>query len=108
MSDFSRFLELLKDGLVALAKERLESLWKSAVQDGEAFLEKSKEDLKRWTARLAAGELSQEDFADLVKGQLDLAEMELLKQAGLTLAQIEHFRISLLNLVVDTAFKVFL
>ncbi len=108
MSDFSEFLQLLKEGVIKLAKEELAGFWETAVKDGEAYLEKSKEDLKRWTARLAAGELSQDDFEDLVQGQIDLAEMELLKQTGLALAEIERFRVNLFNLVVDTAFKVFL
>jgi hypothetical protein len=43
-----------------------------------------------------------------VQGKKDLAELEALEQAGLSLARLEEFRNTLVGLVIDTAFTVFL
>lgn len=108
MSDFDKFWEIVKTGVEQVAKKTLQVHLQDAVQDGKSFLEKTKEDLKRWTYELAAGQLSQADFEDLVQGQRDLAEMESLKQAGLALAEIDRFVNGVISLVIDAAFKVFL
>jgi hypothetical protein len=108
MSDFDKFWEMVKTGLESLAKKMLQQHWEAAFNDGKAFLEARKKELERWTMRLAARELSKNDFEDLVKGQFDLAEMELLKQLGLAKADVDRFVIEVLKLVIDTAFKVFL
>lgn len=77
------------------------------MSDGTAFVEKIKVDLERWSQLLASGALSKDDFAWLVQGKKDLAEMEALEHAGLALARPDHFRTDLVNLVVDTAFSMF-
>ena len=107
MAEFSDFLENLKNGLEGLAKKSWKEFTTAAEKDGKAFLEKTKEDLKRWTRLLAQGDLSKEDFEWLVEGKKDLAEMEALKQAGLTLARLERFQNALVSLVIDTAFDTF-
>ncbi len=108
MSDFDKFLEMVKTGIEGLAKEMLQQHWQDALKDGEAFLQARKEELELWTVQLARGDLSKKDFEDLVKGQFDLAEMELLKQLGLGQAKIDLFVTKVLELVITTAFKVFL
>jgi len=108
MSDFDKFWDAVKTGVVQLAQSSLQDYWQTAVQDGTNFLEKRQEELQRWTVMLAAGELSRADFEDLVMGQADLAEMELLKQAGLAQVQVDRFVNGLLNLVIEAAVKVFL
>lgn len=107
MADFKEFWENLKKGLESLTKDNLTAFQGAAEKDGKAFLNKTQKDLQRWTGLLARGELSREDFQWLVKGKKDLAEMEALKEAGLTLAKVEKFQNSLVSLVVDTAFETF-
>jgi hypothetical protein len=108
MADFDDFLENLKKGLEELAKKNWAEFREAAEKDGKAFVEKTKEDLRRWTKLLAQGDLSKDDFEFLVAGKKDLAEMEALRQAGLTLVRLERFQNALISLVIDTAFETFL
>src|SRR5262245_2517710 len=107
MADFSRFLEELTAKLTELAEQRWMAYRDAAIRDGTAFVEKIKVDLERWSQLLASGALSKDDFAWLVQGKKDLAELEALEEAGLALARLDQFRTDLVNLVVDTAFSVF-
>jgi hypothetical protein len=108
MPDFDDFLENLKKGLEELAKKNWIEFREAAEKDGKAFVEKTKEDLRRWTKLLAQGDLSKDDFEFLVAGKKDLAAMEALRQAGLTLVRLERFQNALTSLVIDTAFETFL
>lgn len=108
MASFNDFLNALKDGLKQLVAQSLADYKDAAVQDGEAFLTKTRADLERWTGELAQGQVSKDDFEWLVRGKKDLGEMEALKQAGLTLVRLDQFRTSLINLVIGTASKLFL
>ena len=108
MADFSDFWESVKKGLVEVAEKNWKEFREAAEKDGSAFLDRTKEDLRRWTKLLAQGDLSQDDFEWLVAGKKDLAEMEALKQAGLALVRLERFQNALISLVVDTAFDTFI
>ncbi len=92
----------------ALVADTIQDFSQAATKDGQAFLKKARADLERWTKALARGRLSKADFEWLVQGKKDLAEMEALKQAGLGLVRVDQFRSSLIDLVIGTAFKVFL
>ncbi|HEY0610609.1 MAG TPA: hypothetical protein VGD35_13160 [Chitinophaga sp.] len=103
--DFDKLFNDLKNGVTTLARATVKSYTKQAVADAEEFLQESQEKLKRWTLLLADKQLTSEDFEWLVMSQKDLAKMEALKQSGRALARIDAFRISLLNLVIDTVFN---
>lgn len=68
------------------------------------WLEKSKSDLQRWVEELAREEIDRDEFQSLVEGQLDVAEMQALKQAGLAAVQIESFVNGVVDIVVNAAF----
>ncbi len=106
MVDFDRFLELLKENLLALAQEHWTDVRDAALRDGQTFVRRTREDLERWLTLLAAGDLTREDFEWLVQGRRDLAEMEALKQAGLAKVRLDRFRSALVDVVVKTAFQV--
>lgn len=108
MADFDDYVEALKVGAKELARETFDGFEGAAKQDAEAFIEKSKEDLKRWTKLLAQNDINEEDFSDLVNAKKALAELFALRQEGLALIKLERFRKGFINLVVDTAFDVFL
>jgi hypothetical protein len=108
MANYQDFLDAFKPALQDLAKKTLDAYSKQATADGQAFVNLQKADLDKWTKELVDGELSKADFKDLVQGIQDLAELVALKQAGLAAAKLDGFRTSLMNLVIDTAFKVFL
>jgi hypothetical protein len=108
MPDVDAFLDALKDEITDLAETHLEELQEAAREDGEAFLNQTQDDLKRWGRLMAQGELSREEFESLVRGQKDLAEMEALKQAGLAAVRAEQFRDALLDRIVGTASRILL
>ncbi|MCP4576596.1 MAG: hypothetical protein GY846_09970 [Deltaproteobacteria bacterium] len=108
MSNFDDFLDVIEEGVKELAKKTLKGFRDESVADARNFLEASKSDLQRWTKLLASGDLSQDDFEWLVIGRKDVAELHTLKQAGLALVRLDRFKNALLDLVIDTAFDVFL
>lgn len=108
MATFDDFLNTLEKEIVAFAEKGWNSYKNSAIEDGSTFVEKTKADLKRWTQMLALGQLSKDDFEWLVVGKKDLAELEALKQAGLTQVALDRFVNGLVDVIINTAFTVFL
>jgi len=108
MATFDGFLSELKKEIAAYAEASWKKYKNAATSDGNAYVVALEADLETWANELAAGELSQEDFVWLVEGKKDLAELEALKQAGLTEARLQEFVNGLTDLVVNTAVKVFL
>jgi hypothetical protein len=108
MASFDDFEEALKIGARDLAKEIFDGFENEAKDDVKAFLEKIKQDMQRWTKLLAQGELTEQDFSDLVQAKKALAEIHALRQMGVALTKLERFRTGLINLVIDIAFDVFL
>ncbi|NWG29717.1 MAG: hypothetical protein HXY48_14465 [Ignavibacteriaceae bacterium] len=108
MPTFNDFISTLKNDLLDYAKENLEEYKNEILKDGNAFIEKTKGDLKRWTEGLASGALSKADFEFLLKGKKDLAQMEALKQLGLSKIRISKITNGIIDVVIGSAFKTFL
>jgi hypothetical protein len=108
MANFDDFWRELKKEIGLFADANWKDLKKAALKDGTAFANKAKDDLERWTALLAEGRLTKKDFEFLVTAKKDLAVMETLKQAGLAQARLDRFVNGLIDVVLQTAFKVFL
>ena len=100
--DFAKALKALKNGIVDLAEKDLKDFVAAATQDGNTILNAMKDDLKRWTKLLATGDLTKNDFADLVLGQKDNLELVALKQAGLAEITVDQFKSDLFDLITDT------
>jgi len=108
MSRFNDFVEAVLGGVPDLARSTVGDLPTRAREDAIDFLEKTAADLQQWTEELARGDLTQQDFQDLVEAKKALAEIHALTQTGVALANLERFRRGLIDLVVNTAFDVFL
>ena len=108
MPTFNEFLSTLKEDLLDFAKENLEEYKDELLKDGNEFVKKTKKDLERWTEGLASGDLSKADFEFLLKGKKDLAEMEALKQLGLSKIKVSKITNSVIDVVVGSAVKTFL
>jgi hypothetical protein len=108
MPTFNDFLAIVKDDLMEFAKENINEYKDELLKDGSAFVTKTKEDLERWTAALATGALSEADFEFLLKGKKDLAEMESLRQLGLSKIKISKITNGVIDVVVGSAVKTFL
>ena len=108
MPTFNDFLLTLKVDLMIFAKDNLEEQKDELLKDGNAFVRKAKKDLERWTEGLTTGTLSKADFEFLLRGKKDLAEMEALKQLGLSKIRINKITDGVIGVVVGSAFKTFL
>jgi len=108
MPTFNDFVSALKTDLLDFAKVNYEEYKDELLKDGTLFIEKAKSDLERWTDGLASGALSKADFEFLLKGKKDLAQMEALKQLGLSKIRITKITNSIIDVVVGSAFKTFL
>ena len=108
MPTFNEFLSTIKDDLLEFAKENLEEYKDELLKDGNEFVKKTKKDLERWTEGLASGALSKADFEFLLKGKRDLAEMEALKQLGLSKIRVNKITNGVIDVVVGSAVKTFL
>jgi hypothetical protein len=100
--DFNEVFQDLKNAVESFAKQKVSDYWKETVGDADQFFARIKDQLERWTTRLAKGELTPDDFEWLVKGKKDLAEMKLLKQAGVTLIRVDEIKAGLLDVIVKT------
>jgi hypothetical protein len=108
MPTFNEFLSTIKDDLLEFAKENFEEYKDELLKDGNEFVKKAKKDLERWTEGLASGALSKADFEFLLKGKRDLAEMEALKQLGLSKIRVNRITNGVIDVVVGSAVKTFL
>lgn len=108
MATFDDYEKELYKGVKKLAQQVVDGLEEEAITDMNAFLYRSKSDLKRWTALLAAGRITGEDFSDLVGAQKALAELHELTRTGIGLTKLERFRKDFIQLVIDSAMKVYL
>jgi hypothetical protein len=108
MPTFNEFVSTIKTDLLDFAKLNYEEYKDELLKDGTLFIEKAKSDLERWTDGLASGALSKDDFEFLLKGKKDLAQMEALKQLGLSKIRITKITNGIIDVVVGSAFKTFL
>jgi hypothetical protein len=108
MPTFNDFVSTLKNDLLDFAKENLEEYKDEILKDGTAFVKKTKSDLERWTDGLASGALSPEDFEFLLKGKKDLAEMEALKQLGLSKVRLDKITNGIIDVIIGSVIKTFL
>ncbi|MGB5529616.1 MAG: hypothetical protein WBQ32_06565 [Ignavibacteriaceae bacterium] len=108
MPTFNDFLSTIKNDLLEFAKENLDEYKDELLKDGNEFVKKTKKDLERWTEGLVSGALSKKDFEFLLKGKKDLAEMEALKQLGLSKIKVSKITNGVIDVVVGSAFKTFL
>lgn len=108
MPTFNDFVSTVKNDLLDFAKENLEEYKDEILKDGTKFVEKTKSDLERWSQGFASGALSPADFEFLLKGKKDLAEMEALKQLGLSKIRITKITNSIIDVIAGSAIKTFL
>ena len=95
--------QTIEQQTAALAASTLKGYTTQAEQDGKAFLTATENQIATWLAQLAAGDITQDNFASLVRGQASLAQMTALKQAGLAQVALDNFVNGFLNIVITAA-----
>lgn len=108
MSKFDEFIDSVLEGTKTLAEELFGDLWEKVTQSSGAFVEKTRDDLLRWTELLAEGRITEQDFGDLVYAKKALLEIAALTQLGISLSTLERFRARFLDLLIGKAFDVIL
>jgi hypothetical protein len=103
MPDFNQIFNDIKSQLGPLAEKDIKEFAGQGKQDAEAFLEDSRTKLAQWVQQLADKEIDEDGFRWLVESQKALAEMKALRAANAATMQVEHFRDSVVSLVVKTA-----
>lgn len=102
--DFETIFKSLKDALIALAKESIKDFAGDAADDAIVFLELSREKLERWTALLAEGKITPEDFEWLIKSQKDLVVLLALKRAGVAAIRLDEFKQKIIETIIGKVF----
>ncbi|MGE5173353.1 MAG: hypothetical protein ACM3MD_05940 [Betaproteobacteria bacterium] len=107
MASFDDFWVKLHVELVELSSYSWRGYRDAAISDGKDFLEKTKDDMQRWCTMLKDGKLSQDDFALLLVGKKDRAELAALRRRGLPQAALDRYFNELINAVAATAHNFF-
>ncbi len=96
--------------VLAILKEQIEenlpSIREAILKSGKEFILKSRKDLGRWNAMLAAGAITAEEYGWLVEARVSVAELNALKATGLALARIDDVRLSLIRSITGAALGV--
>ncbi len=106
MANVDEVIKLVKNGTGELAAKILGGFLSEAESDAVSFLQSAKVDIQKWMIQLAAGELDEEDFRDLLAGEKDLAQLELLRAKGLAQIKLDEFTNGLLELVTTSVVEV--
>ena len=99
--DFNTLFKDLKDEIVTLAKDKFGNQGNAIVQDLEAYLEHSKEKLKRWTLLFAEGKIDKEELTWLLQSQKDLLALKALNKAGISKISLGHFKNKIIGVVLS-------
>lgn len=108
MASFEDFKKAILTESEYLARDIFGGFVNEAANDTLAFMIKAGQDLQRWINLLEKGEITEEDFADLVQAKKALFEIHNLKQAGVACVNLERFKAKLIDLINNTAFDLFL
>lgn len=108
MSAFDDFREAVLSEAGQLARDFLHSNVDEAKAVARDFVDERKEKLELWARLRLNGELSQDEFDDLVRGEAELAKINALTQAGIAAERAEQFREKLTDVVLDKAVDVLL
>ncbi len=100
---FDGFMDVLKPQLEKLAKDTVQEEAEAALESGLGFIQSMQSDVSDWLNDLQNGDLSPEDFEDLMRGEQDLMNITLLTEKGLPAARIERFQKAVVDCVVSTA-----
>ncbi len=103
MADFNKVFDNIKDQVGAEAETDLKEFSDQGKQDAEAFLDQSRSRLEKWMQLLADKQIDQDEFRWLVESQKAAAQMEALRKANAGTMQVEKFRDSVLQIMVNTA-----
>ena len=101
MAAIDDVLNGIKDDSVKAAKEQLQNLLQQAKTDSREFAQENAAMLEKWLVQLQQGELSQEDFNELIEEQRALAEQWANTQAIAGQARARDLTLNVLDIAVQ-------
>ncbi len=108
MSKFDDFFAAVLDGAKTVGGDAARDFLKQTTVDSQAFKAQAEADLQRWSAEVNSGQLDQDDFASLLRGQLSEATLAALLKAGVAAQQAGVMRDKVVNLAIKAAFTILL
>jgi hypothetical protein len=108
MSKFDDFFSAALDGAQTVGGNAARGFLEQATTGSAAFKAQAEADLERWSAEVNSGQMDQDDFASLLRGQLSEATLAALLQAGVAAQQAGVMRDKIVNLAIKAAFTILL
>ena len=103
--DFQKILNEFKNSIEDLLVDHAEGSYGSIVKEFESFLDKSKEDFKRWGIAFAAGQLNAKELKHLLSGKKDLLALKSLKVIGSGQKTLDDIKDDFINLILNQIIK---
>ncbi len=97
--DIKSIIKEIEDGIGSLAANVVPGYVSEAEKDAGDFLAQIKTDLARWSAEYVNGQISEDDFSNLLQGDQDLLKMAALTKAGITDAKMDSFKAGLFTII---------
>lgn len=97
--DIDSIIEDIEGGVGSFAENLVPGFVSEAEKDAGDFLKQIKTDLGRWSSELVSGEITEDDFSNLVHGDDDLLKMVALTKAGIDEAKIDAFKAGLFTII---------
>lgn len=91
----------IEQAAVNTAKLAAKQYEDEARADAEAFVNRAGALLLKYTTQLAADEISEAEFADLVQGLKDLATLNALTEAGLGAVALQALRDAVVSAIIQ-------
>src|SRR5438270_9800211 len=101
--NINKILKDTEQGIIHLAETTFTTYKTQAIADGKAFLNAAKADLQKYTQQLAEGDITLDEFKDLMQDEGDLAKMDALKEAGLAHAAFDSFVNGIIGIMITAA-----
>ena len=105
MATLESNLKIILGNAVGFAKDDLKKLIADAKNDSSQFIKKQAKSLEKYIEELAEGELSKEEFEDLVKGLTSLDTMEFHRLSAEVKARAQELANQMTELVIDGLLK---
>ena len=105
MGTTDKFLKLLEAEIKVFIQNTWSEFKQEALEDSRNFIIDSKDDLIRWKKGLNKKQLTKQDFEWLIASKKDEFKLLALKESALAKVAQDRFVNGLLDVVVNTAFK---
>jgi|SRR5688572_21191374 hypothetical protein len=105
MADFNEIYDEIKEKVIHYTENSVSKYKEQAKREVKEFLDVSKDSVKLWTEQLAQNKITIMEYEYLVGGLKDIAELKILKNAGLAQQRVAMLIGFVLNTIIDVALR---